>query len=160
MTELTGIEELDEALRRRMGEAAVSLTREAGYENAGTVEFLVDADDPENRFAFMETNARLQVEHTVTEEVTGIDLVREQIRVASGEPLGYSSVKPQGASIEARVYAEDPENNFMIGYKDVTEDEFWVSGHMPGFPLSNTQLHTTVLPEGNLRPCHDSVIKF
>src|SRR5262249_13958947 len=94
-----------------MGEAAKKLARAAAYSNAGTVEFLVDR---EGNFYFIEVNTRIQVEHPVTEMVTGIDIVKEQIRIASGEPLGYSQedIQLKGASIECRINAEDPSNNF------------------------------------------------
>jgi acetyl-CoA carboxylase biotin carboxylase subunit len=103
---------VDAALRRKMGAAAVSLAREAGYFNAGTVEFLVD--DARN-FYFLEVNTRLQVEHPVTECVTGIDLVKLQIHVAAGEPLPFhwQEIHPRGHAIECRIYAEDPDNNFF-----------------------------------------------
>jgi acetyl-CoA carboxylase biotin carboxylase subunit len=94
-----------------MGRAAVALCRQAGYVNAGTVEFLVDS---ERRFYFMELNARVQVEHPVTEMVTGVDIVQEQIRVAAGEPLSLrqDEVVQAGAAIECRINAEDPRHNF------------------------------------------------
>jgi acetyl-CoA carboxylase biotin carboxylase subunit len=98
---------VDADLRARMGEAACRVAKAAGYVNAGTVEFLVDA---EGSFYFLEMNTRLQVEHPVTEMVTGIDLVREQLRIAAGEPLGYAQrdVAWKGWAIECRINAEDP----------------------------------------------------
>lgn len=100
---------LSSGMRNKMAKAAMRAARATGYTNAGTAEFILA---PDNNFYFIEMNARIQVEHPVTEEVLGMDLVREQIRIASGEPLGYSTVRPQGHAIEARIYAEDPENNF------------------------------------------------
>src|SRR5216117_1002986 len=102
---------MDADLRRRMGEAALKVGRAAGYYNAGTVEFLVD---PNRDFYFLEMNTRLQVEHPVTEMVTGLDLVQWQIRIAAGEYLGLrqEDVVMRGAAVECRVYAEDPSNNF------------------------------------------------
>ena len=99
-------------LRRAMGEAAVRLAKEANYTNAGTVEFLVDG---RRNFYFLEVNTRLQVEHPVTEMVTGLDLVKLQIRVAAGEPLPFSQedVKLSGHAVECRLYAEDPGNQFF-----------------------------------------------
>jgi acetyl-CoA carboxylase biotin carboxylase subunit len=97
---------LDESLRARMGEAAVTVARAVSYTNAGTVEFLLD---DEGRFYFMEMNTRLQVEHPVTEEVTAVDMVKEQIAVAAGEPLSFAGKRrPRGHAIEFRVNAEDP----------------------------------------------------
>jgi acetyl-CoA carboxylase, biotin carboxylase subunit len=103
---------VDADMRRRMGETAVRVAQAAGYTNAGTVEFLVDR---EKNFYFLEMNTRLQVEHPVTELVTGLDLVHLQIRIAAGEPLPFSQqdVTIRGHAIECRIYAEDPDNNFF-----------------------------------------------
>jgi acetyl-CoA carboxylase biotin carboxylase subunit len=103
---------VDEDLRRRMGETAVRIGKLAGYFNAGTVEFLVDQN---RNIHFLEMNTRLQVEHPVTEMVVGIDLVKEQLRIAAGERLRWrqEDVRLHGAALECRIYAEDPANNFF-----------------------------------------------
>jgi acetyl-CoA carboxylase, biotin carboxylase subunit len=103
---------LTPGIRQEMGQAAVMAAQACGYVGTGTVEFLVDAD---LNFYFMEVNARLQVEHPVTEQITGFDLVAEQIRIAEGNALGFGQddIRMQGHAIECRVYAEDPTNNFL-----------------------------------------------
>ncbi len=103
---------LNAVLRSRMGETAKRAMLAAGYTNAGTVEFLLDGD---GRFYFMEVNARLQVEHPVTELVTGVDLVRQQILIAAGERLAFDQgdLRQRGQAIECRIYAEDPSRNFL-----------------------------------------------
>ncbi len=130
---------VDPDLRARMGEAALRLARALRYRSAGTVEFLVDDDSGE--FFFLEVNTRLQVEHPVTEAVTGIDLVREQLRIARGEPLGYAqeSIQFDGAAIEVRLYAEDPAADFLpatgrlVAFEPAPEPAIrWDSGVAPG----------------------------
>ncbi|NIM15263.1 MAG: acetyl-CoA carboxylase biotin carboxylase subunit [Candidatus Aminicenantes bacterium] len=101
---------VDEDMRLRMGKVAVEAARACGYANAGTVEFMVDAD---KNFYFLEMNTRLQVEHPITEMITGIDLVERQVRIAEGESLTFDSIPRHGAAIECRIYAEDPSNNFL-----------------------------------------------
>jgi acetyl/propionyl-CoA carboxylase alpha subunit len=99
---------LNNALRERMGQAALQAAAAVNYTNAGTVEFILG---PGGEFYFLEMNTRLQVEHPITEMTLGLDLVEKQIRIAAGEPLGLeqSQIKPQGHAIEFRIYAEDPE---------------------------------------------------
>ncbi len=103
---------ISEELRKKMGETAVRAARAVGYENAGTIEFLLDKD---KNFYFMEMNTRIQVEHPVTEMVSGLDLIKEQIRVAAGEPLSVSQdqICLRGHAIECRINAENPAKNFM-----------------------------------------------
>jgi pyruvate carboxylase subunit A len=103
---------LTPVLRREMGEAAITIARAVNYDNAGTVAFLLDQ---EGRYYFIEMNPRLQVEHTVTEQITAIDIVRNQIAIAAGKPLDIrqEEVTLQGHAIQCRINAEDPKNNFM-----------------------------------------------
>ena len=108
---------VDADMRRRMGDVAVRVAKAANYTNAGTVEFLVDQpkNDRQKNFYFLEMNTRLQVEHPVTELITGLDLVRLQIRIAAGEKLPFTQedVSIRGHAIECRIYAEDPDNNYF-----------------------------------------------
>ena len=110
---------VDEEMRRRMGEIAVRVGKAANYYNAGTVEFLVDQD---RNFFFLEMNTRLQVEHPVTEFVTGLDLVHLQMHIAAGEklPFGQDDITLRGHAIECRIYAEDPDNNFFPSPGQIT----------------------------------------
>ncbi|HEY7659311.1 MAG TPA: acetyl-CoA carboxylase biotin carboxylase subunit [Actinomycetota bacterium] len=103
---------VDEELRERIGAAAMALAKEAGYVNAGTVECIADED---GGFYFLEMNTRLQVEHTITEMVTGLDIVALQIRVALGDKLDLADVRPRGHAIQCRINAEDPARNFLPG---------------------------------------------
>ena len=98
------------SLRERMGQAAVAAAQAVDYVGAGTVEFLLAEDES---FYFLEMNTRIQVEHPVTEMVTGVDLVREQLRIANGEPMSVDELNIRGHSIEVRLYAEDATNNFL-----------------------------------------------
>ena len=130
---------VDSKMRAAMGDAAIKLAKKLKYESAGTVEFLVD--DKTGEFWFLEVNTRLQVEHPVTEEVTGKDLVYEQLRISRGEHLGYDQedISWNGSSIEARLYAEDPTNDFLpatgtlIAYEvDKNIDARWDTGVKQG----------------------------
>jgi acetyl-CoA carboxylase biotin carboxylase subunit len=112
IVEETPSQALNPELRAKMGDTAKKVMQVSGYNNAGTVEFLLDKD---KNFYFLEVNARLQVEHPVTELTTGVDLVHQQIRIASGEKLSFrqEDLKQRGHAIECRIYAEDPKNNFL-----------------------------------------------
>jgi acetyl-CoA carboxylase biotin carboxylase subunit len=140
---------LPPAVREQICQAAVRLVRAAGYQNAGTCEFLVDK---EFRFYFIEVNARIQVEHPVTELVTGIDLVREQIRIAAGEPLSFTQdqVSHHGVAIECRINAEDPANDFRPSPGLVTR---W---QVPGGP--GVRLDTHVVAGYRVPPNYDSLV--
>ena len=123
---------LGASTRNRIIRAALRAAKATGYTNAGTAEFLVGAD---GQFYFIEFNARIQVEHPVTEQVTRIDLVREQIRLAAGEHLGYNGPNREGHAIEARVYAEDPDNGFRPSPGTIT------NLYMPGGPGVRVDTH-------------------
>lgn len=140
---------MDEKSRKKLGEAAVRAAKAVGYANAGTIEFLMDKD---KNFYFMEMNTRIQVEHPVTEQVTDIDLVREQIRVAAGEKLGITQddVKLKGHSIECRINAEDPAKNFMPSPGQVK------TYHVPGGP--GVRIDSHVYEEYVIPPFYDSMI--
>ena len=137
-------------LRARMGEASVNLIRNINYQNAGTIEYLVD-EKAEN-FYFMEMNTRIQVEHPVTEEVMGCDLIKEQIRVAAGETLSRHvlSSTPRGHSIECRINAEDPYNNFAPSPGTI---ELW---YAPGG--KGVRVDTHVYSGYTVPPYYDSMI--
>jgi acetyl-CoA carboxylase biotin carboxylase subunit len=140
---------LAESVRQQICEAAVSLVRACAYHNAGTCEFLVDG---QKRFYFIEVNARIQVEHPVTELVTGIDLVREQIRIAAGEPLRFNQdqVEHRGVAIECRINAEDPAEGFRPCPGVITR---W---QPPGGP--GVRLDTHVVPGYRVPPNYDSLL--
>jgi acetyl-CoA carboxylase biotin carboxylase subunit len=141
--------------RRAMGEATVRLARAAGYTNAGTAEFLVDAG---RRFYFLEVNTRLQVEHPVTELVTGLDLVKLQLRVAAGEPLPFTQaeIAPRGHAIECRLYAEDPENQFFPSPGKI---EAWHPPSGPGIRLDEGVYEGWTVP-GDYDPLLGKLIAF
>lgn len=140
---------IDAKLRKRIGDVAVRGTKAAGYVNAGTIEFLLDEH---NNFYFMEMNTRIQVEHPVTEMVTGIDLVKEQIKIANGERLGFSQddIKFNGVAMECRINAEDPEHDFLPSPGQLVEF------NQPGGP--HVRLDCAVHQGSQIPPYYDSLI--
>jgi len=136
-------------LRKKMGEVAVKAAKAVNYENAGTIEFLLDKD---KNFYFMEMNTRIQVEHPVTEAVTDMDLIKEQIRIAAGEPLSVSQedIKISGHAIECRINAENPEKNFMPCPGMITDI------HLPGG--RGVRVDTAVYNNYRIPPNYDSMI--
>jgi acetyl-CoA carboxylase biotin carboxylase subunit len=138
---------VDERLRRKIGEAAVRAAKAIRYRNAGTIEFILDRD---GEFYFMEMNTRIQVEHPVTEMVTGIDLIKEQIKIAAGLPITrQSDIKIQGHSIECRINAEDPDT-FMPSPGTIT------AYHAPGGP--GVRVDTALYAHYTVSPHYDSLI--
>jgi acetyl-CoA carboxylase biotin carboxylase subunit len=125
---------LDSKLRKEMGEAAIEAAHAVGYDNAGTIEFLLNED---GRFYFLELNSRIQVEHPVTEAVTGMDIVKEQIRLAAGEKLGFTQrdVRINGWAIESRIFAEDPDHDFRPCPGQITQF------NLPGGPGIRVDTH-------------------
>lgn len=140
---------IDEETRQKMGETAVKAVKEIGYTNAGTIEFLVDKH---KNFYFMEMNTRVQVEHPVTEEVTNIDIIKEQIKIASGKKLEYKQkdIKIEGHSMEARINSEDPNKNFLPCPGTVTEL------HLPGG--NGIRIETAIYAGYKIPPTYDSMI--
>ena len=140
---------VDADLRKRMGEAAVTAAKQCGYYNAGTIEFLVDAN---HDFYFMEMNTRIQVEHGITEEVTGIDLVKAQIEVAAGLPLKFtqSDIKMRGHAIECRINAEDPSHDFRPSPGTIT------ALYMPGGP--GIRIDGAIYQGYTITPYYDSML--
>ena len=140
---------LDEETRKKMGEVAVKAVKEIGYSNAGTIEFLVDKNKD---FYFMEMNTRIQVEHPVTEMVTGVDIIKEQIKIASGEELTYKQedIKFNGHSMEVRINAENPDKNFMPCPGTIT------GLHIPGG--NGVRVDTAIYSGYTVPPTYDSML--
>ncbi len=140
---------LNEDLRRRMGETAVRAAKASGYRNAGTIEFLLDS---RGNYYFMEINTRIQVEHGVTELVTGLDLIKEQIRIAAGEPLAYKQedISVRGHAMEVRINAEDAERNFAPCPGKIE------AMHLPGG--NGIRIDTAVYGGYTIPPFYDSMI--
>ncbi len=142
LIEIAPSPQLSESQRQYIGKLAVQAARAVGYVNAGTVEFLLDQD---NQFYFMEMNTRLQVEHTITEAITGVDIVQEQIRVADGLPLQYKQeeIEYRGFAIEFRVNAEDPKNDFLPSFGRITR--YYAPGG-PGVRVDGSMYTDYVIP--------------
>jgi len=140
---------LDEKTRKKMGEVAVKAARKIGYTNAGTIEFLVDKNKD---FYFMEMNTRVQVEHPITEMVTGVDIIKEQIKIASGEKLEFKQedIKFEGHSMEARINSENPDKNFMPCPGTIT------GLHLPGG--NGIRVDTAIYNGYSIPPIYDSMI--
>ncbi len=140
---------LDEKTRKKMGEVAVKAVKEIGYSNAGTIEFLVDKNKD---FYFMEMNTRVQVEHPVTEMVTGVDIIKEQIKIASGEELTYKQedIEFEGHSMEVRINAENPDKNFMPCPGTIT------GLHIPGG--NGIRVDTAIYSGYTVPPTYDSML--
>ena len=140
---------LNDELRKRMGDTAVAVAKAVNYENAGTVEFLLDKND---NYYFMEVNTRIQVEHGITELVTGVDLIREQIKIAAGESLGIKQedVRIHGAAMEIRINAENPEKNFAPNPGTIKNI------HIPGG--NGVRIDTAVYSGYTIPPFYDSMI--
>ncbi len=149
LIEIAPSPQLDEAQRQYIGGLAVLAAKAVGYTNAGTVEFLLDDND---RFYFMEMNTRVQVEHTITETITGVDIVEEQIRVAAGLPLRYQQheIKKNGFAIQFRVNAEDPKNNFLPSFGRISRY------YAPGGPGVRTD--TAIYTGYTVPPFYDSML--
>lgn len=149
MIEESPCEIISDKLRKKMGEAAVKAAKACGYVNAGTIEFLLDRD---GSFYFMEMNTRIQVEHPVTEWVTGVDLVKEQIRIASGQPLSYrqKDIHITGHAIECRINAENPEKGFRPSPGTITDMYF------PGG--KGIRIDSAVYSGYTVQPYYDSMI--
>ncbi len=145
---------LDEKTRKAMGEQAVALARAVGYDSAGTVEFVAGQD---RTFFFLEMNTRLQVEHPVTEMITGVDLVEQMIRVAAGEKLPWkqSDIKLSGWAVESRIYAEDPYRNFLPSIGRLVKYRPPVEGSADGFTVRND---TGVTEGGEISMYYDPMI--
>ena len=141
---------LTEEIRRAMGVAAVKAVRATGYENAGTIEFLLDTD---GKFYFMEMNTRVQVEHPVSEQITGTDIIKEQLRIASGEPISCierAPFAPFGHAMEFRINAEDPEHDFRPCPGNITRFE------VPGGP--GVRVETYIKQGDRISPYYDSMV--